>query len=66
MNEEFRRKVWARGIILRVIIYQGYLKSCDRIRITKGESVYRREGQGIKKKVRERTRIEKKKGEGKD
>lgn len=57
-NEQFRNKVWARDIILRIIIYQEYLKpSCDRIRITKGENVYR-EGNGMKGKRREKRKTE--------
>lgn len=55
MNEEFERKVWAMAII-----YQEYLKSCDRIRITVGESVHRREGKRMKRnrdKERRRERL---------
>lgn len=43
MNEEFNRKVWAMAII-----HQEYLKSWDRIRITVGESIHRREEKGMK------------------
>lgn len=54
MNEEFNRKVWAMAII-----HQEYLKSWDRIRITVGESIHRREEKGMKGREEEEKKLRK-------
>ena len=64
MHDRVRRKVWDRGTISTVAIYQKYCKSHDRIRIIMGKHVYRRGGKGMKGKIREGDGKKRKKEEG--